>query len=240
MHHYAVIGQPVAHSLSPRIHAAFARQLGIPFSYTAIEVAPTDLERRLDELHAQNYAGLNLTLPHKVAAAAFCDTRSARADLAGQRVLVLGAGGAVRGIVAPLLAEGPADLVIAGRTPWKPEELAALFKGQGAVRPCTILALKGDRFDLVINATSAGHSGNTPSLPPGIFAENAVAYDLSYGRAAEPFLEQSRRSGAAQVHDGLGMLVEQAAEAFALWRGLRPDTEPVLAELRGNAGAVIP
>lgn len=269
MDHYAVIGQPIAHSLSPRIHAAFAESLGAHLSYIAIEIAPVDLDARLGELHAQNYKGINITLPHKIAAAAFCDTKTQRAELAGsvntlirtpcrwhgdntdgvgllrdlarlgvklagRRVLVLGAGGAARGLVAPLISEKPADLAIAGRTPWKPEEVAAVFKGLGAVRPCTFLALKGDAFDLVINATSAGHSGQAPKLPPGVFAKGSLAYDLSYGHAAEPFIEEARREGAAQAHDGLGLLVEQAAEAFELWRGTRPATAPVLAALRAG------
>lgn len=268
MDKYAVIGQPIAHSLSPRIHAAFARQLGAQLSYEAIEIAPAELGERLAQLHAAGYRGINVTLPHKAAAAALCETLSARAEqagtantlirsdrgwrgdntdgaglirdlrtrlglgLAGMRVLMLGAGGAARGVLAALLTEQPSELVLAGRTPWKPEAVAAALQSQGAIRPCTFLALKGDTFDLVINATSAGHQGQTPRLPPGLFKPGALAYDLSYGRAAEPFLAWARGERAAQLHDGLGMLVEQAAESFALWRGTRPDTAPVLAQLR--------
>ncbi|MDB5986677.1 MAG: shikimate dehydrogenase [Nevskia sp.] len=269
MDRYAVLGQPVAHSLSPRIHALFAEQSGAQLSYEAIEVAPAALAETLARLHAEGYAGLNLTLPHKIAAVSLCETRSARAaavgsvntlirsdggwhggntdgaglvrdlrenlrlTLAGQRILLLGAGGAARGVLAPLLNEQPAELVIAGRTPWRPEELATEFKALGPVRPCTFLALKGDHFDLVINATSAGHSGVAPGLPADVLNADAAAYDLSYGRAAEPFLQRARALGATRTFDGLGMLVEQAAAAFALWRGQRPATAPVLAALRG-------
>lgn len=270
MDRYAVLGQPVAHSLSPRIHAQFARQAGAELSYQAIEVAPGDLAARLAELHAQGYCGLNLTVPHKAAGAAACVSAGAAAQragavntlvrleqgwhgentdgpglvqdlagnlgvaLAGRRILVLGAGGAARGIVEPLLRQAPAELVVAGRNPWKPEELAAAFKALGPIRPCTFLALKGDRFDIVLNATSAGHRGEAPRLPAGLLAPGALAYDLNYGRAAAPFLEWALAQGAQHRSDGLGMLVEQAAEAFALWRGLRPATAPVLQALRSD------
>jgi shikimate dehydrogenase len=152
--------------------------------------------------------------------------------VAGKRVLILGAGGAARGLLEPLLAEKPAELVLSSRNPWKPEELAGAFKALGPIRPCTHLALKGDRFDLVLNATSIGHEGGVPRLPPGLFAPGALAYDLNYGKAAQPFLEWAKGQGAARGIDGLGMLVEQAAEAFLLWRGVRPQTAPVLEELR--------
>lgn len=269
MDRYAVLGQPVAHSLSPRIHALFAEQIDAKLEYLAIETAPDALAETLSRLHAEAYAGLNLTLPHKIAAIELCESLGERAkvagsvntlvrtnsgwhgdntdgaglvrdlrqnlglNLAGQRILLLGAGGAARGVLQPLLEEAPAELVIAGRTPWKPEALAAEFKSHCALRPCTFLALKGDRFDLVINATSAGHSGALPALPPNLFKPNALAYDLSYGKAAVLFLARAETLGAIRTFDGLGMLVEQAAAAFALWRGVKPETARVLAALRG-------
>ena len=156
-----------------------------------------------------------------------------RIVLRDRRVVVLGAGGAARGILAPLLAEAPRELVISNRNPWKPEEIAAALKPLGNIVPRTHLSLKGDRFDVVINATSAGHDGTMPRLPPGIFSDGALAYDLNSGAAATPFLEWAQAQGAARLSDGLGMLVEQAAESFRLWRGVRPDTAAVLAELRG-------
>jgi shikimate dehydrogenase len=271
MDRYAVLGQPVAHSRSPRIHSLFAAQSGTQLSYEALEVAPEELAAKLLEFHAAGYAGFNLTLPHKAAAAALCTARSERAQragavntlvrtpsgwhgdntdgiglvrdlrqnldaaIAGKRVLVLGSGGATRGIIEALLAQHPAELVISGRNPWKPEELAAAFQALGPVRPCTHLALKGDQFELILNATSAGHHGEVPRLPDRLFAPQALAYDLNYGPAATPFLDWARTQGAARRADGLGMLVEQAAESFLLWRGLRPDTAPVLAALRAEA-----
>jgi len=269
MDRYAVLGQPVAHSKSPRIHAAFAASLGHTLTYEAHEIAPDELAASLARFHAEGWAGFNLTVPHKQAGAALCESRSEAAEAAGavntlirtatgwqgdntdgaglvrdlvvnlglsikgRRVLILGAGGAARGIVGPLLAQGPAELAISNRNPWKPEEIAAAFKPKGNIVPRTHLSLKGDRYDLILNATSAGHSGAVPRLPPQLFAAGGVAYDLNYGPAAAPFLDWARADGAAAVHEGLGMLVEQAAEAYLRWRGVRPDTAAVLAALRG-------
>lgn len=269
MDRYAVLGQPVAHSKSPKIHAAFAAQLGEKILYEAYEIAPEELAGALTRLHGDGWRGFNLTLPHKVAAVARCVSLSQAAEragavntlvrvddgwhgdntdgagfvrdvvvnagvpFAGKRVLVVGAGGAARGLLAPILTEQPAELVISNRNPWKPEALAEQFKALGNIVPRTNLSLKGDRYDIVINATSAGHGGELPRLPPALFAPGALAYDLNYGAAAQPFLDWARSEGASTVRDGLGMLVEQAAEAYALWRGLRPETAAILAELRG-------
>jgi shikimate dehydrogenase len=155
-------------------------------------------------------------------------------ELDDRRILVVGAGGAARGILAPLLSRRPKELVLSNRTPWKPEEVVKAFVELGPIRPCTHLALKGDRFDLVINATSAGHSGQLPRLPAELFADGAFAYDLSYGKAAELFLAWAHQQGAKKLSDGLGMLVEQAASSFELWRGVRPQTVPVLEAVRGR------
>jgi len=147
--------------------------------------------------------------------------------IAGRRVLLLGAGGAARGVLQPLLERSPAALTIANRTVPRARELARLF---GKARGGGYEALAGEAFDLVINATSAGLSGESPPLPAAAFAPGAFAYDMVYGRDT-PFLALARAAGAA-VSDGLGMLVEQAAESFWIWRGVRPDTGPVLAALR--------
>ena len=147
--------------------------------------------------------------------------------IAGKRVLLMGAGGAARGVLQPLHERGPAALRIANRTAARAEELARLFKD---VRGGGFEAIGGERFDLVINATSAGLAGEAPPLSAAAFAPGAFAYDLVYGRDT-PFLALARSAGAA-ASDGLGMLVEQAAESFLLWRGVRPATAPVLAALR--------
>ncbi|MBI2380367.1 MAG: shikimate dehydrogenase [Gammaproteobacteria bacterium] len=142
----------------------------------------------------------------------------------GKRVLIHGAGGAVRGILGPLLALGPAELVIANRTHAKAEALARAFSPLGPVRAVALAGFAEPPFDLLINASSAGLAGELPALPAGVLAPGAGAYDLLYGEKSAPFLAWARAMGAAQAVDGWGMLLEQAAEAFALWRGVRPDT----------------
>ncbi len=150
--------------------------------------------------------------------------------IAGQRLLLLGAGGAARGVLRPLLLEGPRTLTIANRSSDKALVLAQEFSVAG----CSLEELQGQEFDLVINATSAGLGEAPLKLPAGLFAAGSSAYEMVYGRET-PFMSQARREGAVLVADGLGMLVEQAAESFLLWRGLRPDTAPVLAQLRSVA-----
>ena len=152
--------------------------------------------------------------------------------VAGARVLLLGAGGAARGVLEPLLKQRPAQLVLANRTLGKAQLLAQSFRG--AVEAGTYAVLAGSQFDLVVNATSASLAGMLPPLPPGVFARGALAYDMMYGRGETPFLAFARGEGAATLADGLGMLVEQAAESFFIWRGLRPDTAPVLRLMRAN------
>lgn len=272
MDRYCVIGQPIGHSKSPQIHSMFAQQTGAELSYTALEVAAADLAATLQRLHAEGYLGLNVTLPHKTAVAALCESVSERADaagavntlirtasgwqgdntdgeglmhdlrnlgiaVAGQRVLVIGAGGAARGLLKPLLDAKPAELTLSNRNPWKPEELVEKFKPYGTIRPCTHIALKGDRYDLIINATSAGHGGEMPRLPGTLLERGGACYDLNYGKAFEPFAAWAG-SQSARVSDGLGMLVEQAATAFNRWRGVRPQTAPVIAALRSPRGGI--
>jgi shikimate dehydrogenase len=156
-------------------------------------------------------------------------TRNLHCALAGKRILLLGAGGAARGVIEPLLEQQPAALVIANRTASRAQELAELF-GRG-VRAAGFDAADAP-FDLVINATAASLAGELPPLSPAIFTADTLAYDMMYGRDT-PFLSFARTHGAATA-DGLGMLVEQAAEAFWLWRGVRPDTAPVIASLRAS------
>jgi len=153
-------------------------------------------------------------------------------ELAGRALLVLGAGGAVRGILEPLLGERPARLVIANRTAARAAALAAEFAGLGPVTGGGFAALAGARFDLVINATAASLQGAGLALPESLAIADGLAYDLVYAAAPTPFLRWAEGHGAARVADGLGMLVEQAAESFALWRGVRPQTAPVIAALR--------
>ncbi|MCL2657232.1 MAG: shikimate dehydrogenase [Betaproteobacteria bacterium] len=154
-------------------------------------------------------------------------------ELAGRRILLLGAGGAARGAILPLCEAVPAELVIANRTAEKAEALAQQFSPIApGIAACGFDALAGRSFDIVINATSASLSGAAPALPNSVYAPNAFAYDMMYGRDETAFLAAARAQGASRLADGLGMLVEQAAESFFLWRGKRPATEPVRQALR--------
>lgn len=152
--------------------------------------------------------------------------------IAGKRVLLLGAGGASRGAIGPLLGARPDCLHIANRTAAKAAALATHFAALGPVAGSGYPELAGRQFDVIINATSASLGGELPPLPPGIFAPGALAYDMMYGKGDTPFLAFARNQGAARLADGLGMLVEQAAEAFFVWRGVLPASGPVLAQLR--------
>lgn len=275
MDQYAVIGNPIDHSKSPQIHAAFAAQTGQRMAYDAL-LAPLDgFRAAVAEFQHNGGRGLNVTVPFKLEAHALADALSARADAAGAvntlrfdaegifgdntdgaglvrdlvhnlgqpvggaRVLLLGAGGAARGAILPLLEERPASLIIANRTVTRAEELVARFAPRAVVTEmgaCGFDALAGCSFDLVINATAASLSDEAPPLPPGLYAPQSLAYDMMYGRGDTPFLFAARQDGAARLADGLGMLVEQAAESFVLWRGVRPLTAPVLEVLRAQVG----
>jgi shikimate dehydrogenase len=262
---YAVIGNPVAHSKSPQIHAAFARQTGQDLEYGALLVPTGGFIAAVAAFRAAGGRGLNVTLPFKIEANEFAATRSKRAQaagavntlafdggrifgdntdgaglirdiatnlefaIAGKRILLLGAGGAAAGVLQPLLAAGPAHLAVANRTLARAEALAARFPGAEAR---SFNSLSGRRFDLVINATAASIAGEPLALPQGVFAAGSLAYELMYGKGETAFLAMARSDGAARLADGLGMLVEQAAESFFIWRGVRPDTAPVLAALR--------
>lgn len=259
---YAVFGHPIAHSKSPLIHAAFARQTGQDMAYEAI-LAPLDgFSGSVAAFIAAGGRGANVTVPFKEEAYKLAGRLSPRAQRAGavntlvfddgilgdntdgaglvadltrnlhralaaKRILLVGAGGAARGVIGPLLDEKPAALIIANRTVSRAQELAELF-GHG-VRGCGFDAVDTP-FDVVINATAASLAGELPPLSPRVFTPGTLAYDMMYGRDT-PFLRFARTHGAATA-DGLGMLVEQAAEAFVLWRGVRPDTAPVIAALR--------
>ena len=271
MDRYAVVGNPIAHSKSPWIHAAFARQTGQALVYEALLAPLDDFAGTVARFGAEGGRGLNVTVPFKLEAFALADRRTPRAEAAGavntlafaadgilgdntdgaglvrdlaanlgcppggRRILLLGAGGATRGALLPLLDSRPARLTIANRTVAKAEALSTLFAaraGDCVLDACGFDALAGRRFDLVINATAASLADELPPLPPGLYAEGALAYDMMYARAPTRFMRAALADGAARVADGLGMLVEQAAESFTLWRGVRPDSAPVLAELR--------
>ncbi|MDD5242351.1 MAG: shikimate dehydrogenase [Sulfuricella sp.] len=266
---YAVVGNPIAHSKSPLIHAEFARQTGQDMAYTAV-LAPLDgFSTVAKQFQKEGGKGLNVTVPFKQDAWKLATKLTDRAQLAeavntlkfeadgtilgdntdgagltrdigdnqgisfeGKRVLLMGAGGAARGVLLPLLLKKPAQLVIANRSPEKAVELTQHFAPYGSIEGGDYARLAGRQFDIVINATSASLSDQLPPLPAGVFATGALAYDMMYGKGLTPFLQFAKNNGAAFLADGLGMLVEQAAESFLLWRGIRPQTQPVIAQLK--------
>ena len=259
---YALIGNPVAHSKSPAIHAEFARATGQDVEYGLIEARLDGLAEAVEQFRDDGGKGLNVTLPFKEQAFALSGQASERARAAqavntlrfedgfgdntdgiglirdlrdnmgvrlrGKALLLLGAGGAAQGVVGALLEAGAARVSIANRTVARAEALAARFPG---VRASGYDALRGERFDIVLNATSAGLADEAPQLPEGLLGRETLAYDMVYGRDT-PFLRAAREAG-ARASDGLGMLVEQAAESFFVWRGVRPATRAVLGKLRG-------
>jgi shikimate dehydrogenase len=271
--HYAVIGNPVAHSQSPRIHALFARAVGHDTDYVRILGTPGRFADDVTRFREAGGRGLNVTAPFKLDAFSLATERTSRATQAAavnmlmfddgriigdntdgvglvrdihrqgftiehKRVLLLGAGGAARGVVQPLLEERPACVAIANRTAEKAQALAARFStlaGRIDIRGGGMGEFGGEAFDLVVNATSAGLDRGVVALPANVFAPGALAYDMMYGEASRAFLAYAMSRGAARSADGLGMLVEQAAEAFFLWRGVRPATAAVLTVLRNGA-----
>ncbi len=273
---YAVFGHPVAHSLSPRIHDAFGRQLSITLDYTAIDASADDFEAALSAFAGAGGSGANVTLPHKQRAATVCSALSERArrsgvvntltrsgngwegdntdgaglvrdltgrqglDLRARRTLLLGAGGGARGVAPALLDAGIGDLFIVNRTPERADALADALGEPGRVHPRYLadLATLGE-FDLIVNATSAARGGALPMLPRSLVGRRTAAVDLSYGEAAIPFLAWARAAGCHDTIDGLGMLVEQAAESFARWHGVRPETDTIYAQLRARDAALV-
>ena len=273
---YGVVGYPIKHSKSPLIHGMFAAATGEALTYQRYAVAPAEFVAYVRDFFAAGGRGLNVTVPHKEAAAALADELTLRATragavntlipladgrirgdntdgaglladldrlgvtLAGQRVLILGAGGATRGILAPLMERGPAEILIANRSSERAQALAR-EAGKPSVTGCGYAALDASfagqknaaarPFDLVLHATSLGLEGKVPAITPNIIGPQTFAYDLGYGTPATPFMRFAAEHGARACAQGIGMLVEQAAEAFFVWRGLRPDTTAVHAAL---------
>lgn len=269
---YGVVGYPVSHSRSPVIHRLFALQTRQNLQYELLQVEPDKLEAAISEFSAAGGKGLNITVPHKSAAAALVDQLSERATAAGAvntlafqdgeifgdntdgsglmrdltrnlqltirdaNILILGAGGATRGILGPLLAAQPRTVTIANRTLSKAGELAERFSSSGIVSACRFREVASAAgYDLVINATSAGLKGETPPYPESAITPETFCYDLSYGLTPTPFSRWAASRGARCSVMGWGMLVEQAAESFHLWRGVRPDTAPVLKQIAISA-----
>ncbi|WP_017942605.1 MULTISPECIES: shikimate dehydrogenase [unclassified Thioalkalivibrio] len=273
---YAVVGNPIHHSLSPRIHTLFAEQTGQNLVYGARLGTPGQFAEEINGWFAEGLKGLNVTVPFKEEAFALTRVLTDRArhagavntlwrddeyrihgdntdgigfcrdldrlgfDVRNRHILILGAGGATRGLLQPLLEGAPEALVIANRTVTRAEGLVEAFRD---IAPATRLSACGldtlpqGPFDLVVNATATGLGEDTLDLPVHLVHADSLAYDLVYGTGAQRFLAWAADAGCANGSDGLGMLVEQAAEAFAIWRGVHPETDPVLRELRHEIAA---
>jgi shikimate dehydrogenase len=264
-----VVGHPITHTLSPRIHKQFAEQTDQNLIYQAIESPLDKFSETVEQFRSAGGRGLNITVPFKQQAWELCDQRSEVAEragavntllfddngqirgdntdgrglvrdilfnheqaIAGKRLLVLGAGGAVRGVLEPLLKEKPDFCVIANRTLSRAEELVDLFSDIGDLTAVEYSDLTGSSFDMIINGTSASLQGELPPLPQNILTEKAVCYDMMYAKTPTAFVKWGLDNGAELSVDGLGMLVEQAAESFYIWRGIRPETKSVISLLR--------
>lgn len=269
---YAVVGNPIAHSLSPQIHASFAQQTGQALSYQAIELPLNSFTAGILNLQQQGFCGVNVTVPFKREAWELCDHLSKSAEYAGavntlsfspdakiagdntdgvgltrdlicnlkvsieqRKILVLGAGGAVRGVLGPILELSPHSLTIANRTIEKAKVLARDFGKHGDIQVVAYDAFGSDTYDLIINGTAAGLSNEVPPIPDTVLGEDVVCYDMMYNiYAATAFVDWASSRGVAKAFDGLGMLVEQAAAAFSIWRGVNPETVTVIESLRSG------
>lgn len=269
----AVFGNPIAHSKSPVIHQAFAKQLGLAVEYTKILVPLDGFTKSVNDFFAAGGVGANVTLPFKQQAYELCQQLTQRAEvaaavntlwydngqlhgdntdgiglvtdmqvnlgwsLAGKRALILGAGGAVRGILQPLVTAGITDISVANRSWSRVKQLAVDMQQHDiAITPLTLNELVAPQdnsgYGLVINAISAGLSGDMPSLPTKLSTDDCCCYDLVYRDGGTPFIRAVAASGCRQTADGMGMLVEQAAASFERWLGKAPTTKQLIASLR--------
>ncbi|XAH24559.1 shikimate dehydrogenase [Xylophilus sp. GW821-FHT01B05] len=268
---YCVIGNPVAHSRSPWIHARFAALTGEAVEYDRQLVPLDGFADGIRAFMAAGGRGCNVTVPFKFEAAALAQQLSARAQLAGaantlrfdadgihadntdgaglvadiernagvpirgQRLLLVGAGGAAAGVLGPLISAGPARVVLANRTHARAQELvarhAAWARNAGVALQALETAALAEPFDIVVNATASSLGGGGIPVPAQVLRPGTLAVDMMYGPAAQPFIDWAQQHGAV-ARDGLGMLVEQAAESFRFWRGVQPPSTEVLAELR--------
>jgi shikimate dehydrogenase len=262
---YALVGHPVSHSWSPFIHGLFARATQQNMQYRLIDVPPERFRAEALQFFVDGGKGLNVTVPHKQAAAELVNELTPRASEAGavntiyqrssgelvgdntdgiglvtdfvmnlgiaiegRRILILGAGGATRGVLGPLLARQPALLAIANRTVGRARELARAFAPLGRLAATGFEDVEPVPFDLVINATSASLEGSAPAVTPAAIGPDTVCYDMAYAKGETPFTRYAHERGARAAYKGWGMLVEQAAESFLIWRGIRPQTRAVL------------
>ena len=266
---YAVIGNPIAHSLSPRIHSLFAEQTQKDISYEAIAVAPDEFEDTIDALVKRGFGGVNVTLPFKLSAAAIANTVSARVtaaaaantlifqkdqtiladntdgvgllldlarldlDLSQRTVMLIGAGGACRGILQPLLSMDVKAIYIANRSLERAQQLVTDFCADQRVHLCPAEAFKDCPFDVLINTSSSSVNHQLPAFLPAALPQSIRwGYDLFYSSQATVFVQWLQQQGLVHAHDGLGMLVGQAAESFFLWHRVRPEIASVIRQIK--------
>ncbi len=271
MNKYAVIGNPIQHSKSPQIHAAFAQQENINIEYLRIKADENEFTSTINQFVKNGGLGLNVTVPFKIMAYQQCQqlneyAQAAQAvntisfdpktgwlgantdgigllrdlknnlklQLSNKNILILGAGGATRGILLPLLKENPTQILVANRTTSKAIELANTFSKQGNIKGCSFKEIDDQSIDVIINATSASLENSVPAVPETIVNSETVCYDLAYSDKPTAFLEWSKKLNAKLSTDGIGMLIEQAAESYYIWRNFRPDTKPVFSLLRSS------
>lgn len=264
---FAVFGNPISHSKSPRIHALFAAQTGIDHTYGTVLAPHEEFEETLRSFFQGGAQGANITVPFKERAFAECDELTDRAALSGavntlkkledgrllgdntdgigmlsdlerlnlihkgDRILLIGAGGAARGVILPLLSYG-CSLVVTNRTFERAQHLSHIFESRGDIQAMPLEDLMNESFDLIINATASGIKGEIPAIPQEVITPQTRLYDMYYQAGLTPFIEWSEKKGVTHYADGLGMLVGQAAHAFHLWHGVMPEIEPVLAQLK--------
>lgn len=262
---YTLIGQPVAHSISPAIHHLFGELTQRRLHYSRTEATDKTFAPIVKEWFESGGKGCNITAPFKELAVSVCDRlkdsaklanavntielhrdgslvghntdgiglltdieKNKRVNVTGKRILILGAGGAARGAIAPILSAQPACLHIANRTIDRAKLIADTFASAGTTGYSNYDDLTQEpRFDIVINATSMGFSNESPPIPANVVDANSFAYDMTYSKQQTPFLSWCEQTGVKQFSDGFGMLVEQAADAFLIWEGVRPKTRKV-------------
>ncbi|WP_181955595.1 shikimate dehydrogenase [Rahnella variigena] len=264
---FAVFGNPIGHSKSPRIHALFASQTGIDHTYGTVLAPHEEFEERLRTFFAGGACGANITVPFKERAFAESDELTDRAAMSGavntlkklkdgrllgdntdgigmlsdlerlallkqgDRVLLIGAGGAARGVILPLLSHG-CSVVVTNRTFERAQHLSHIFEQKGDIRAIALADLADESFDLIINATASGIKGEIPAIPEKVLTAQTRVYDMYYQAGFTPFLTWAKNNGVTAYADGLGMLVGQAAHAFYMWHGVMPEIEPVLEQLK--------
>ncbi|MCR8998930.1 shikimate dehydrogenase [Rahnella perminowiae] len=264
---FAVFGNPIGHSKSPRIHALFARQTGIDHTYGTVLASHEEFEETLRAFFADGARGANITVPFKERAFARSDELTDRASMSGavntlkkledgrllgdntdgigmlsdlerlalltpgDRILLIGAGGAARGVILPLLSYG-CSVVVTNRTFERAQHLSQIFQEKGDIRAIALASLAEESFDLIINATASGIKGEIPAIPESVLTTQTRVYDMYYQAGLTPFITWAKNNGITHYADGLGMLVGQAAHAFYLWHGVMPQIEPVLEQLK--------